>query len=211
MAEQAEQVGDLRSEEILGRVRGVFAAKGFDGASMQDLGRAAGMSVGNFYRYFPSKNAIIEALIERDIALIEQTFAAIMESQDPRADLMRTITVRIEHARCADDGMLWAEIEAIATRRPEIAEMVSRMEIAITHYLRQVFAVISGLPQEEIDRRFAAHAATIVLLVKGSAIGVCGARPAVGSVPKADLDALVMRLVERILDEVRASEDGERA
>ena len=108
------------------------------------------------------------------------------------------------------------EIEAIATRRPEIAEMVSRMEIAITGYLRQVFARISGVSQGEIDRRFAAHAATIVLLVKGSAIGACGARPAVGSVPKADLDALVMRLVEKIIDEVcaaagTAGEQGERA
>ena len=205
VTDQAEQVGEIRSEEILGRVRGVFATKGFDGASMQDLGRAAGMSAGNFYRYFPSKNAIIEALIERDIVEIERAFAAIMESQNPREELMRTIALRIENARCADDGMLWAEIEAIATRRPEIAEMVSRMEIAITGYLRRVFAHLSGLPQDRIDRCFAAHAATIVLLVKGSAVGVCGGRPSVGSVPKGDLDALVMRLVEKIIDEVCAA------
>lgn len=205
MSEPADQVGDVRSEEILGRVRGVFARKGFDGASMQDLGRAAEMSVGNFYRYFPSKNAIIEALIERDIAEIERVFATVMESPDPRAELMRTIASRIELARCADDGTLWAEIEAIATRRPEIAGMVSRMEVAVTRYLRQVFARISGMSQEEIDRRFSAHAATIVLLVRGSAIGACGARPVVGSVRKADLDALVIRLVEKIVDEVCAA------
>jgi AcrR family transcriptional regulator len=29
---------------------------------MQDLARAAGMSVGNFYRYFPSKAAIVQAM-----------------------------------------------------------------------------------------------------------------------------------------------------
>ena len=48
---------DLRAEQrtldILALVRVAFAEKGFDGASMQDLARAAGMSVGNFYRYFP--------------------------------------------------------------------------------------------------------------------------------------------------------------
>ena len=54
---------DHRSAEILASVRSAFAAKGFDGASMQDLARAAGMSVGNFYRYFPSKAAIVEDLV----------------------------------------------------------------------------------------------------------------------------------------------------
>lgn len=45
---------DQKVAEILSRLRDTFAEKGFDGASMQDLARAAGMSVGNFYRYFPS-------------------------------------------------------------------------------------------------------------------------------------------------------------
>ena len=45
---------DLRSAMILASVRRAFTEKGFDGASMQDLAREAGMSVGHFYRYFPS-------------------------------------------------------------------------------------------------------------------------------------------------------------
>ena len=72
------QPADARSVEILDRVRHAFAEKGFDGASMQDLARAAGMSVGNFYRYFPSKAAIVEGLIHRDLSEIEATFAAVM-------------------------------------------------------------------------------------------------------------------------------------
>ena len=43
---------DRRQTDILEAVHGTFVEKGFDGASMQDLARAAGMSVGNFYRYF---------------------------------------------------------------------------------------------------------------------------------------------------------------
>ena len=42
-----------RSTGILEAARRAFAEKGFDGASMQDIARAAGMSAGNFYRYFP--------------------------------------------------------------------------------------------------------------------------------------------------------------
>ena len=54
---------EAREAEILESIRTTFAAKGFDGASMQELARAAGMSVGNFYRYFPSKAAMVEAIM----------------------------------------------------------------------------------------------------------------------------------------------------
>ena len=45
---------DYRTESILEGAKRAFAEKGFDGASMQDIARAAGMRAGNFYRYFPS-------------------------------------------------------------------------------------------------------------------------------------------------------------
>jgi len=67
---------DIRSAGILSSVRQAFLDKGFDGASMQDLARAAGMSVGNFYRYFSSKSAIIHSLIEHDAELVQRDFAA---------------------------------------------------------------------------------------------------------------------------------------
>lgn len=72
-----------RSADILNRIRSAFAEKGFDGASMQDLARAAGMSVGNFYRYFPSKDAIIAAMAAYDMAEMEADFAAVQSRTIP--------------------------------------------------------------------------------------------------------------------------------
>ena len=66
---------DQRIADILLRVRAAFIDKGFDGASMQDLARVAGMSVGNFYRYFPSKSAIVEKLISCDLDNMQAEFA----------------------------------------------------------------------------------------------------------------------------------------
>ena len=106
---------DLRSHEILASIRQAFAARGFDGASMQDLARAAGMSVGNFYRYFPSKSAIIEAMVGMDLAEIERDFSEIGTSTDPIAALRTKILERItDNSR--EDGQLWAEITAAAIR-----------------------------------------------------------------------------------------------
>ena len=79
----AEPAVRPRELEILDQIRGIFAEKGFDGASMQELARAAGMSVGNFYRYFPSKAAMVEAMITRDLAEVEEKFACIAAAEDP--------------------------------------------------------------------------------------------------------------------------------
>ncbi len=73
---------DPRVDAILVQARHAFVEKGFDGASMQDLARAAGMSAGNFYRYFPSKAALVEALVNRDLEEVEREFAEVWPRPD---------------------------------------------------------------------------------------------------------------------------------
>lgn len=187
---------DIRSLEILDRVRLAFAEKGFDGASMQDLARVAGMSVGNFYRYFPSKAAIVEGLIRRDLAEIEGYFAVVMESPDPMATLRRILAERVQED-CAQDGQIWAEITAAALRKPEIGAVASQMEDEIAGYMLTVFARITGLPRDEATRRFSAHASLIVMMVKATAMHR-GRNPDT----RADLSALILRIIDRTLDEV---------
>lgn len=52
--------------QIFAGARQVFMADGFDGASMNDVARAAGVSKGTLYVYFDSKEALFEALIRQD-------------------------------------------------------------------------------------------------------------------------------------------------
>ena len=52
--------------QILEGARRVFLADGFDGASMNDVARVAGVSKGTLYVYFPSKQALFEALINEE-------------------------------------------------------------------------------------------------------------------------------------------------
>lgn len=188
---------DSRQMDILEAVHGTFVEKGFDGASMQDLARAAGMSVGNFYRYFESKDAIVEALIARDIARIEQDFAAIIGSGRPMDTLRATLRSHVEEGDCKRDGRLWAEITAAAARKPRVAEALSRMEDAIRRYLTEVFRCVTGRPVAEAEDRYRGHAALVILLVKSSAM--C---PPTRNTPLRDLNALVLRTINRTLDEI---------
>lgn len=51
-------------QRILNAAMTCFARDGFHGASMQKICSEAGMSPGALYRYFPSKEAIIAAIVE---------------------------------------------------------------------------------------------------------------------------------------------------
>jgi AcrR family transcriptional regulator len=192
-------LADQRTAEILASARAAFVEKGFDGASMQDLARKAGMSVGNFYRYFPSKSAIVEALIALDMAEMEQDFAAILEQSDPIAALRLTIEHRITNAKCDGDSELWSEITAAARRKPEIGLAACRMEDGIVGHLTTIFARATGLAVPQAKARWAAHAYLIVMMVKACAMQH-------RDLPMADdLTRLVLRNINQILDEIALS------
>jgi AcrR family transcriptional regulator len=187
---------DARQSGILDAIRASFIEKGFDGASMQDLARAAGMSVGNFYRYFPSKDAIIAAIVMRDMADVESEFATIIGSDDPLG-MLRLVLRQYICGTCHADGALWAEITAAARRKPEIGVVVGELERCIRSYLTTVFAAVTGLPPAEAQRRYGGHAALIMMMVKAN-----GMRVPEGVTGESDLDELILRTIDRTLDEI---------
>ncbi len=70
----AERAPNERQTRILDAAESVFARAGFHAATMQDVAAEAGMSPGNLYRYFASKDAIIAAMAERDRQQIAADF-----------------------------------------------------------------------------------------------------------------------------------------
>ncbi|MCJ2135467.1 TetR/AcrR family transcriptional regulator [Methylobacterium sp. J-026] len=78
---QAQHEGDKR-RQILDGARRVFLGSGFDGASMGEIARAAGVSKGTLYVYFDSKEALFEALtIQEKSRLAEALFT--LDADDP--------------------------------------------------------------------------------------------------------------------------------
>ncbi len=55
-----------KRQQIMEGARRVFLQDGFDGASIGDIVRVAGVSKGTLYAYFPSKEKLFEALIVED-------------------------------------------------------------------------------------------------------------------------------------------------
>jgi AcrR family transcriptional regulator len=90
---------------------------------MQQICIAAGMSPGNLYRYFPSKEAIIAGIAERDRAEV----GAQLASAQFTADFFATFAALARHhfvERTAEEVGLCAEIMSESRRNPTIAKIM---------------------------------------------------------------------------------------
>jgi AcrR family transcriptional regulator len=187
-----------RAEAILTHARQAFVDKGFDGASMQDLARAAGMSAGNFYRYFPSKAALVEAMIARDLQEIDGIFQEIVASPDPLAAFRAGLREELVK-QCNGEDRLWAEIAATATRKPEVAAALGGLEEGISRRMAQVLGLVAGLPEAEAQERFGTHAHLIFLIMHGV---MCG--PSTKGSPDGGLTDLVLKTIDGVIDDALA-------
>ncbi len=109
------------SVRILDAAALCFGRSGFHGTSMQEICAEAQMSPGALYRYFPSKDAIIEAIAltqrERDAVLFDQ----VEQAEGPLVTAL--IEGGIQHIRellASPLGCLCAEVLAEGRRNPKI-------------------------------------------------------------------------------------------
>lgn len=77
---------ETRPDEVLDAALAVFAEKGFAATKVDDIARRAGISKGTVYLYFPSKDALIEAIVRRAVRPIAEGAVAQMAAfeGDPR-------------------------------------------------------------------------------------------------------------------------------
>ncbi|PZQ85948.1 MAG: TetR family transcriptional regulator [Ancylobacter novellus] len=109
-----------KRQQILRGARGVFLASGFDGASMGEIARTAGVSKATLYFYFASKEDLFAAVVSevcRETA--EQTFAL-----DSEADVREALTLtghRYVQAMIRPEHIATVRmVVGIAERLPEI-------------------------------------------------------------------------------------------
>jgi AcrR family transcriptional regulator len=58
---------EARPAELLAAALDCFVEKGFAATRMEDIAKRAGLSKGTFYLYFPSKQAVFEALVRENL------------------------------------------------------------------------------------------------------------------------------------------------
>jgi AcrR family transcriptional regulator len=86
--------GGAKRRQIMEGARQVFLSAGFDGASMNDIARAAGVSKGTLYAYFNSKEELFESIIRGEYAQSAERLCTFRREGDAR-DMLRDFGVRL--------------------------------------------------------------------------------------------------------------------
>ena len=121
-----------KRRQILDGARKVFMDLGFDGASMNEIARAAGVSKGTLYVYFADKSRLFEAIVEDEV--LEK--GRIAYNLDPRRDVETTLR---EFGRAyigsicrPGGGSSIRTVMAIAERMPEVGRQFYENVLAKT-------------------------------------------------------------------------------
>jgi len=112
--------GSAKRRQIMEGARQVFLGAGFDGASMNDIARAAGVSKGTLYAYFDSKDQLFEAIIRGEFAQAAERLCTFRHQGDAR-DMLTDFGVRLI-SRMAESGTrsLARRLTAAAEKFPKL-------------------------------------------------------------------------------------------
>ncbi|MDA4631983.1 TetR/AcrR family transcriptional regulator, partial [Escherichia coli] len=138
---------------ILEAATNCFVRAGFRGASMNDICSEAGMSPGALYRYFPSKESLIEAIV----AGHRKASAEILDRMSGYGNIIDALVmvgldhVRQKSANGVDDASarLFAEVRAEAIRNEAVAAQCELYEGQMREKL--LSAVGAAKARGEID------------------------------------------------------------
>ncbi len=115
----AEEESSKR-RQILDGARTMFMDLGFDGASMGEIARAAGVSKGTLYVYFADKCQLFEAIVEEEALGRGQVVFNFDPERDAEATLKEFGEIYIATICRPGGGSAIRTVMAIAERMPEV-------------------------------------------------------------------------------------------
>ena len=153
-----------RRAHIVAAAERAFVRFGFHATTMQQVADEAGMSAGNLYRYFPSKEAIVEGLCMADQVQRTEVFSELIGRLDLREALATTLR---EHllSRPTEKARMIVEIWAEAGRNPRVAAITAAVDADVLAGLTKVLSAVETSSAVTFDPAFAAT--VVFTLVSG--------------------------------------------
>jgi TetR/AcrR family transcriptional regulator, repressor for uid operon len=148
-----------RRERILEGAERAFVRHGFHAATMQHVADELGMSPGNLYRYFPSKEAIVEGLCAVDQAERARAFAELMADKGDITEAMCAALRRHVLEKPPEKARLIVEIWAEAGRNSRVAAMTRAIDVDVLAGVEKLMdaAKAAGVAAPALDSCFGAR------------------------------------------------------
>ncbi|MCG8708178.1 TetR/AcrR family transcriptional regulator [Brenneria sp. 4F2] len=157
---------NARRDQIIAAARFCFRRSGFHGAGMAAIAAQASLSVGQIYRYFANKDAIIEEMVRR---IVNNKLLLIKTGEDHAAQMAKTLAERTlmgSEKNREDDNALMLEVTAEATRNPRVAAILQEAD---NRLFRQATEMLQRRYPELSAPHIAARVELMAVLSEGTA------------------------------------------
>ena len=117
----AETSDNAKRQQILDGARRSFFAQGFDGTSINDIVKAAGVSKGTVYAYFSSKEKLFEALVYQDRRRQAEQSTIVLDDGRPVGEVLYDFGLTIVKLMSSEESIAQVRtVVAVADKFPEI-------------------------------------------------------------------------------------------
>ncbi|HVG63883.1 MAG TPA: TetR family transcriptional regulator C-terminal domain-containing protein [Hyalangium sp.] len=186
-----------RRQQIVAGLLQVMAERGYDGASVAAIAKAAGLAPGLVHYHFKDKQEILLTLAEQLAARVHERVAsrlARVKGDDARARVDAFLDAFLATGADADPAAVasWVTISVEAIRQPEVRAIYEKVVRTDIEHLEELVGAVTG------KRRARAVAAGLFAAIQGYFV-LAASVP--GLVPPGSAASTVKRMAAGLLDE----------
>ena len=127
VASKGETKGERRIKIILEAAEQLLIDSGYHNFSMRKVATKAGVSVGNLQYYFPSKDKLLEALLDHVIQNYLDTFLLFRGQYTPKEQFIKMIKTVIKDLSTKFTTVFFPELWSMANHEKHISEIMDQM------------------------------------------------------------------------------------
>jgi AcrR family transcriptional regulator len=132
--------GKERREQLLDIGRTVFARKGFDGTSVEEIAERAGVSKPVVYEHFGGKEGLYAVVVDREVQRLLDRITDSLEGDHPRVLLEQAAGALLDYVEKDTDGFrILVRDSPVASSSGTFASMISDIATQVEHVLAGEF------------------------------------------------------------------------
>jgi AcrR family transcriptional regulator len=132
--------GKERREQLLDIGRTLFAAKGFDGTSVEEIADKANVSKPVVYEHFGGKEGLYAVVVDREVSRLLDRVTASLVGDQPRELLEQAAGALLEYVERDTDGFrILVRDSPVASSSGTFASMLSDVATQVEHVLAGEF------------------------------------------------------------------------
>jgi AcrR family transcriptional regulator len=134
--------GTERREQLVEIARGLFAERGFEGTSVEEIAARADVSKPVVYEHFGGKEGLYAVVVDREMqALLAAVTAALTSEGHPRTVLERAALALLDYVESSSDGFrILVRDSPVAQSTGSFASLISDAASQVEYVLAEEFA-----------------------------------------------------------------------